>query len=618
MLKTSHAALALLALGLCACHYDWSDAHPVDARADAHVPLDRTEDSTAGLPPSAASSEPEVRCESASDCGDAQQFQCRDSVCRRSPECSSGQTCAQGYVCENERCRSRCELTRCDPHATCALAQGDAVCSCGPDYLQSDAGSCETDASCARLGCAPDARCALDADGARSCACKPGFTGDGKHCERSPCGALQAPEHGRLSQTGMRFGDLAQVECEAGYVAVGSMLRVCQADGNWSEGAGSCEPVNCGALGAPEHGMVRAVEGTRAGQRAEYDCDAGYERQGPAARECQADGSWSAAAPSCSPVRCAELTAPEHGSLRPGGAAVFGERAGYACDEGYALAGPAERTCQPDGQWSAAAPSCEPRSCGPLTDPRDGSVSLPGSPSFGQVASYHCKPGLYLVGSETRTCQANGQWSAAAPSCECSRDLQTDAQNCGACGARCASGVCAAGECARRAFVTSDRFAPGFGSLAQADALCQRAASEAGVDGSFMAWLSDDTASPSTRFVRGKGPYLRLDGLPIASGFGELLAGKLQHPLNVTELGRPADGTRDTYVYTGTQADGTLVRIAPSAANAALGATCQGWKVSTDRAWAAYGTFDTTAASWTYGGNRVPCTTELPLYCFEQ
>ena len=623
MLLSPHAIRAvgaLLALSLCACHFDWSDVRPEDYRPDAHVPIDRSEDGTSGLPPTAAgavASEPSVRCVSDADCGDALQFQCRDNTCRRSPECSAARACPDGYECMNDACMDKCLLRTCDVHASCALSGGDVVCTCQAKYLQSEAGSCEPDGACEALGCADEAECARDGD-ARKCVCMPGYVGDGKRCERARCEPLEAPEHGRVSvQTGMRYLDFAWLECEPGYVAVGAVERRCQADRTWSAGATTCEPVSCGALSAPEHARVSTPEGTALGQRAEYSCEPGYELQGETARECQPNGGWSAAAPSCKPVSCGSLPAPEHGAVALPDS-VFMSRASYGCEPGYEVKGPAERTCQADGSWSGAAPSCEPRSCGPLTDPKNGSVSLGGNPSFGQVASYGCKAGFVLVGSETRTCREDGKWSPAAPSCECSRDLSLDPLNCGACGVRCASGACAAGECARRAFVTSDRFAPSFGSLAQADAVCQRAASEAMLQGSFLAWLSDDGASPSTRFVRGKGQYQRVDGVAIADSFADLIDGRLLQPLNVTELGKMADGKLNTYVYTGTQADGSLVRVAASEPSAALGATCQSWKVASDRAWGAYGSFDTTAATWSFGGNRTPCATELPIYCFEQ
>ena len=37
----------------------------------------------------------------------------------------------------------------------------------------------------------------------------------------------------------------------------------------------------------------------------------------------------------------------------------FGDVARYSCDTGYILNGTAERTCQANGEWSGSAPTCE-------------------------------------------------------------------------------------------------------------------------------------------------------------------------------------------------------------------------------------------------------------------
>ena len=55
--------------------------------------------------------------------------------------------------------------------------------------------------------------------------------------------------------------------------------------------------------------------------------------------------------------------------------------------------------------------------CGFLEDPENGVVMLSGN-TVGSTATYECDAGYVLVGGEeTRTCQENGQWSGAAPSC---------------------------------------------------------------------------------------------------------------------------------------------------------------------------------------------------------
>ena len=55
--------------------------------------------------------------------------------------------------------------------------------------------------------------------------------------------------------------------------------------------------------------------------------------------------------------------------------------------------------------------------CGNLTAPASGSVTHTGT-TFGQAATYSCNTGYNLVGNSTRTCQATGQWSGSAPTCQ--------------------------------------------------------------------------------------------------------------------------------------------------------------------------------------------------------
>lgn len=49
-------------------------------------------------------------------------------------------------------------------------------------------------------------------------------------------------------------------------------------------------------------------------------------------------------------------------------------------------------------------------------------------------------------------------------------------------------------------FVTSQTYTGNLGGLAGADAQCNLLAKAAGLEGSYLAWLSDATESPSTRF----------------------------------------------------------------------------------------------------------------------
>ena len=47
----------------------------------------------------------------------------------------------------------------------------------------------------------------------------------------------------------------------------------------------------------------------------------------------------------------------------------------------------------------------------------NGAISTTGA-GVGDTATYTCDDGYELIGSDTRTCQSNGEWSGSAPTCE--------------------------------------------------------------------------------------------------------------------------------------------------------------------------------------------------------
>ena len=63
--------------------------------------------------------------------------------------------------------------------------------------------------------------------------------------------------------------------------------------------------------------------------------------------------------------------------------------------------------------------------CGNLTAPEDGQVTFtPGvvmilETGLDAVANYTCSDGYDLIGDEMRTCQVDGQWAGAEPTCMC-------------------------------------------------------------------------------------------------------------------------------------------------------------------------------------------------------
>ena len=56
--------------------------------------------------------------------------------------------------------------------------------------------------------------------------------------------------------------------------------------------------------------------------------------------------------------------------------------------------------------------------CGALPNPVNGSVDYTAGTTFRQTANYSCNTGYRLVGDNTQTCQATGNWSGSAPACQ--------------------------------------------------------------------------------------------------------------------------------------------------------------------------------------------------------
>jgi len=164
---------------------------------------------------------------------------------------------------------------------------------------------------------------------------------------------------------------------------------------------------------------------------------------------------------------------------------------------------------------------------------------------------------------------------------------------------RCGAG----GPC--RVFVSSTVYGGKIGGLAGADFLCQDLAESAGLPGTYKAWLSDSTASPSTRFVRSKGPYVLVNGKRIADNWRDLTDGSLDIPINVTQTGSKAADS--TSVWTYTKADGAAIDANTN--------TCGHWAAATGDG--DVGSDTSRNATWTDNG-AAACNTGQHLYCFQQ
>jgi hypothetical protein len=162
-----------------------------------------------------------------------------------------------------------------------------------------------------------------------------------------------------------------------------------------------------------------------------------------------------------------------------------------------------------------------------------------------------------------------------------------------------------AGSCVpvRRVFITSEAFAPNFGSAASADQVCQTVADGKGLGGTFRAWISDDKSWPAQDFTRSSDPYVLLDDTLVANDWTDLTDGSLAHSIDRDEAGQFIS-VREA--WTGTDEWG-----------GATADNCNRWKSAAAAHLANQGVSDLTNAGWTNVYLQY-CDRLCSLYCFEQ
>ena len=159
-------------------------------------------------------------------------------------------------------------------------------------------------------------------------------------------------------------------------------------------------------------------------------------------------------------------------------------------------------------------------------------------------------------------------------------------------------------------FITSAKFKGNLGGLAGADDKCQAEADgPASIvpSGTYLAWLSDGTDSPDTRFTKSAHPYMLPDGTKIAENFTDLTDGSILHAINIDSTGKPL-GVQP--FWTGTKADGTTAPIS---------VTCTGWKDPLPYHKGMLGRTNRTNSSWSTMYSDASCRNLFAfLLCFQQ
>jgi hypothetical protein len=155
-------------------------------------------------------------------------------------------------------------------------------------------------------------------------------------------------------------------------------------------------------------------------------------------------------------------------------------------------------------------------------------------------------------------------------------------------------------------FTTSATYDGNLGGLAGADAKCQALATNAGLAGTYRAYLGATGVNAPSRFAGASG-WTRVDGQPIVNQIGEFGTVVLANPPSLDQSGNDLTNSAQLRVWTATNSDTTYT-----------GQNCNSvagdWSTTSSRTMS--GVLTATNSNVLTGGNVLACATLLHLYCF--
>ncbi|XP_041051870.1 sushi, von Willebrand factor type A, EGF and pentraxin domain-containing protein 1-like isoform X2 [Carcharodon carcharias] len=258
-----------------------------------------------------------------------------------------------------------------------------------------------------------------------------GWDGQVPTCELVTCPDPPSISNGTVSSPSgefWTFGSVAKYHCNKDYSLIGEDTITCGANGEWDKDPPRCQG-ECGRPPTLENGTPddKFIPLTTfpVGTKVSYRCYRGYvfKEGGSRLVTCMAGSTWSPLQAVCEPRSCDNPGDILNGYYNAS-STTLGSRVTFYCNAGYKMVGRDYRICTADG-WDGQVPTCELVTCPDPPSISNGTVSSPSGEfwTFGSVAKYHCNKDYSLIGEDTITCGANGEWDKDPPRCqgECGR-----------------------------------------------------------------------------------------------------------------------------------------------------------------------------------------------------
>ncbi|KAH3810258.1 hypothetical protein DPMN_138648 [Dreissena polymorpha] len=230
-------------------------------------------------------------------------------------------------------------------------------------------------------------------------------------CKPIDCGVLQDPDNGFANVGNTTWGSNVTLECDEGFKFVGSNRSTCETTGNWSR-HGRCEIVDCYNYTVPNNCNVSKSYATTFNSTITVNGINGYVISKNSTGEvvCDANGLWSGYV-ACVRNECGMFQVPANATILNSTSQkyYFGDGVIVNCTKGFVSENDGIVKCLANGTWTAL-PTCTRINCGEFKVLPNGIIN--GSSTFvDSVVLVGCTEGYNLIGSNTSTCLATGNWS---------------------------------------------------------------------------------------------------------------------------------------------------------------------------------------------------------------